>query len=353
MAKITVGATGDILLHQSILKRSLIKGEGYSFLPKLEQAKELFSSVDISIVNQESLAAGKEFGISSYPKFNSPIEILNDLKSLGVNVVNMANNHMLDKGEEGLFAAIKNIESTGLRYCGAYYSSEDPKRFEVVEKQGVKLGFISYTDGSKINTDIIKNLHVNWFSGESHAMRMNRRIAKIKKDVKDMKDKADIIIISLHFGEEYHRQPGGFQKDLVQSIAETGVDVIIGHHPHVLQPFRWIENSKGKEVLVAYSLGNFFSGQSGIHRQIGAFFSFDITYSMVNAGGLRSLAIENPVVDITYVDSRKDYKLFLLKNLVSQGKSIRINSEKNISAKKLHEKIASHLRADIDDLIVR
>lgn len=140
----------------------------------------------------------------------------------------------------------------------------------------MKLGFLSYTDSSKIDVENLKKIHINSFKGESYAMRMNRRLSSIKKDIQLLQTKADIVVLSLHFGEEYHRQPNAFQIELVHSIAETGVDVIIGHHPHVLQPIHWVQNSKGKNVLVAYSLGNFHSGQLGLYRQIGGFFTFEV-----------------------------------------------------------------------------
>ena len=183
---------------------------------------------------------------------------------------------MLDKGEDGLFASLNNIRDCGFSYIGASINKDDFDSSVVIEKKGMKLGFLSYTDSSKIDVENLKKIHINSFKGESYAMRMNRRLSSIKKDIQLLQTKADIVVLSLHFGEEYHRQPNAFQIELVHSIAETGVDVIIGHHPHVLQPIHWVQNSKGKNVLVAYSLGNFHSGQLGLYRQIGGFFTFEV-----------------------------------------------------------------------------
>lgn len=295
MSVLKVGATGDVLLHSNVLRKAKIKS-GYSFDEFFFSVSDFFTSVDVSIVNQESIVAGENFGISSFPKFNSPSEFLSTLKKLNISILNISNNHMLDKGENGLLASIKNIEDYGFSYVGACVNKDTPDSSAIIEDKGIKLGFLSYTDSSKLDVVGLEKVHVNFFKGESYAMRMNRRLSLIKKDIQMLQKKADVIVLSLHFGEEYHRQPNAFQREVVHSIAETGVDVIIGHHPHVLQPIKWVQNSKGKNVLVAYSLGNFYSGQLGLYRQIGGFFTFEIEKNG------DEIVISSPKLTLTFVD---------------------------------------------------
>lgn len=327
MSIVSVGAVGDVLPHSNVLKRAFSDGS-YSFGEMLSPCASLFSSVDISIINQESIVAGEEFGISSFPKFNSPVSLLSDLKLLDVDVLNIANNHVLDKGESALKESIGNINNFGFGLVGACDKNDVNGGSLLLDKNGIKVKFISYADGSKLNLDILSDLSVNYFKGESYSLRMNRRISSIKKDILDAQKESDAVVLSLHFGEEYHRQPSSFQREMVSSIAETGVDVIIGHHPHVLQPVEWIQNSKGKNVLVAYSLGNFFTGQLGLYRQIGGFLSFDIKKST------RGAVVCSPKLKFTFVDVYGGCKVKPLKIYYKSSRKLKTGKTENFCAKK-------------------
>ncbi|MFC7367422.1 CapA family protein [Vreelandella zhaodongensis] len=328
-----VGAVGDILLHGNVI-RSCKSGDDYDFSAKMGLAEALFKNFDISIVNQESIAAGSNYPISSYPKFNSPTQILDYLVYMGVDIVNVANNHMLDFGQDALSSYISNLKQRNLEYVGC--EVDDSTTYKVIESNGIKVAFISYTDGSKLPIKTINELNINYFKGESYAMRMNHRLTKIKRDIKEAKAHADAVILSLHFGEEYHRLPNSFQREVVITLAETSVDVIIGHHPHVLQPTEWIENSMGKQVLVAYSLGNFFSGQGGLYRQIGGCFSFDLR-KVDN-----ECVVENESIEFTYVDVFGDLSLKKLSDLADQNEILRTGRGRVHNAKSIHDKLKSN-----------
>lgn len=335
MKKISIGFSGDVLLHGALLKKANVQGS-YNFDSMLKAANNIISA-DYNVVNQESLAAGESFKVSSYPLFNSPVDILKKLKDLDVNLVNVANNHMLDKGEEGLVSYFKNLDEVGLDYVGASLNSNTIKYVEV---SGVKLAFVSYTDGSKINIDKIKDVNVNFFKGESFALRMNRRLSNVKKDIKEAKGNSDFVILSLHFGEEYFRSPSSFQKDIVSTLVETDIDVLIGHHPHVLQPVELLENSKGRNVLVAYSLGNFFSGQVGLYRQIGCYLTIGLQENS------RRVELDRVKITPTFVDVFNGYKLSKVKDLVDSGLDLKTGKNLSFSSLDIYDKIRKHIVSD-------
>ncbi|MGP9656016.1 CapA family protein [Halomonas sp. AOP35-4E-18] len=332
MQKTSVGFSGDVLLHGGLLSKARSQ-ESYNFDSMLQSGGDIISA-DFNVVNQESLVAGKKYNISSYPLFNSPIDILEKLKELNVNLVNVANNHMLDKGEEGLISYLHNLDQIGLDYVGA---SLDEHTIKYVTLDGIKLAFISYTDGSKINLEKIKNVNINFFKGESYALRMNRRLAGLKKDIKEARKNSDFVILNLHFGEEYFRTPNAFQKDIVSTLVETDIDVLIGHHPHVLQPIEWLENSKGKSVLVAYSLGNFFSGQIGLYRQIGCYLIIGIQKKGKNA------VVDSVKITSTFVDVFNGYKLSKLKDVVDSKINLQTGRNLSFSSSETYDKLKKHI----------
>src|SRR5699024_1392791 len=129
MAKLKLTATGDVLLHNRIYNISKTKDSGYDFKDKMAPAKKLLGAGDISVVNLETLVAGEEMGITSFPKFNNPVELAENLKSFSTDIVTNSNNHTMDFGEEGALKSIENIEKSGLRYVGSHKSEEDQREF--------------------------------------------------------------------------------------------------------------------------------------------------------------------------------------------------------------------------------
>lgn len=340
--KFTLAATGDILLHAR-LYRTAKKTFGYDFNSKIKNIRHLFNPDYVTIVNQESIIAGKALGLSSFPKFNSPIEIGYLLRDLGVDMVNISNNHTLDKGEEGLLKSIENLEKIGLPYVGAYKSQEDKEQLRIIEKNGLKICFLSYTrtvGQGKIPED--KPYLLNRY----HPMRLK----EIKDLIKDIRNKriADVIVVSLHFGKEYHLQPTAEQKEVSRDLSDAGADIIIGHHPHVLQPPEYILNSRGKKSFAAYSLGNFFSGQFGLYRQIGAFMTIDIEQPDPNSTMLK---IYNPKMKLTFVDSTddKDFKMHLFEDIVQERKVIKTDMGE-FNSQEVYNEILNRMRQWINDL---
>ncbi|WP_404429359.1 CapA family protein [Sutcliffiella horikoshii] len=341
--QLTLGATGDILLHSRLYKTAK-KLIGYNFDSKMNAAKPLFDSVDLSIVNQESIIAGKELGLSSFPKFNSPVEIGDTLKRFGVDIVNIANNHALDKGPEGILKSITNLEKRGLPYVGAYKSQEDKDTLRIIEKNGLKICFLSYTRGTNgIQMPKDQQYLVSKYD-PSKLKKVTDLMRKIKKE-----SIADVIIASVHFGKEYHLFPSAEQKEVSASLADAGADVILGHHPHVLQPPEWIYTSRGTKSIAAYSLGNFFSGQFGLYRQIGAFFTVNIEKKEDS----KIINITNPKMKLTFVDSTdvQDYQIHLFDEIVKSRSVIKTETGE-FESKQVYEDIKHRLKTYMPDLTV-
>lgn len=340
--KITLAATGDILLHARLYKTAR-KKYGYDFNEKIENVRHLFQTSDLTIVNQESIIAGKELGLSSFPQFNSPEEIGYLLKDLDVDMVTIANNHVLDKGEEGLLKSISNLKKIGLPYVGAYESEEDQQTLRIIHKNGLRICFLSYTKGTgvgKVPTD------KPYLVDKYHPTKLKPIKDKIKR-IRN-KDMADIIVVSLHFGKEYHLYPTSEQKEVSRDLSDAGADIIIGHHPHVLQPVEWILNSRGKRTFTAYSLGNFFTGQEGLYRQIGGFQTIDIEKKDPNS---TMLDISNPKLKLTFVDStnKKDFKMYLLEDYVKENEYIKTDMG-IFKSSEVYDEITSRMRTWMPEL---
>ena len=312
--KVKLGATGDILLHLRLIKHAKQSDGTYNFNYQMENVRDLFEKSDLNIVNQESLIAGKKLGYSDYPRFNGPKEIRDTLKEFGVDIVTIANNHTLDKGEEGVFESIKNWKEIDMPYVGAYESEEDFNTLRVIHKNGLRIGFISITKrmaGVKIPKG--KKWIIDYFE-DAKVTKICKRIRKIRS-----LNVVDVLVVSCHFGKEYHFEPTSDQKEITKSIADAGADVIIGHHPHVLQPVEYLFDSRGLDTFVAYSLGNFFSGQKGLFRQIGAFLNITIEKPDENI----PVKFSDPEITLTFADMYDGYKMHKLYDYVQNNKTIK------------------------------
>ncbi|SDD08915.1 poly-gamma-glutamate synthesis protein (capsule biosynthesis protein) [Terribacillus halophilus] len=264
-SSISITAVGDVLLHSSIYSEAK-NGTGYDFDPMFGDIKPYLGESTLTVANQESIMGGEALGISSYPTFNSPDEIGNTLKDVGVDVVTMANNHTLDQGEAGVEHATAQYEKIGMAYTGAYRNKDDSEKLTIEKTEGISVAFLSYTYGTNgIAIPDGKDYLVNLIDKQ-----------KIKEDIKKAKQEADAIIVSLHFGIEYEHDPNDEQKELAQYVADQGATAVLGCHPHVLQPVEWLTGKDGNKTLVIYSLGNFIAAQEETDRRIGAAFQFDI-----------------------------------------------------------------------------
>lgn len=287
--EITLSAIGDMLIHSRVYEDARTD-DGFNFMPMLEKVKPYLNDSTIAFANQETMIGGEALGLSSYPAFNSPFAVGDALKKAGVDVVSVANNHTLDRGEKAIMNATNHWEKIDMMYTGAYKSEADRNKLRVYETdEGISVAFLAYTYGT--NGIPVPN-------GKGHLVNLiDKKV--MSKRIEKAKQQADAVVLSLHYGPQYERMPSAGQKDLVQFAANEGVDVVLGHHPHVLQPIDWVEGNNGHQTLVAYSLGNFLSGQDEFYRRIGGIFKFSIEKTMEN--GESTVEVKEPKFMPTFV----------------------------------------------------
>lgn len=299
--EITISAIGDILIHSPVYMDAKTEG-GYDFIPMLESVKDTLEASTISVANQETMIGGEELGLSTYPSFNSPFEVGDALKAVGVNVVTLANNHTLDRGEDAIQNAIEQWETIDMMYTGAYKDQRDRENLRVYEtEEGISVAFLSYTYGTNgIPVPEGKDYLVNLIDKN-----------RIAEEVALAKEEADVVTLSLHFGNENERMPNEEQKELVQFAADQGVDIVFGHHPHVLQPMEWVTGKDGNETFVMYSLGNFISNQQELYQRIGGILNLSITKTVT--GDEKEIEIHSPTFIPTYVTFTDDWTNYEVK----------------------------------------
>jgi poly-gamma-glutamate synthesis protein (capsule biosynthesis protein) len=321
--EITIAAVGDILIHDRVYLDAK-QGDSYDFKPMLEAVKKNMLEPDILLANQETIVAGKSIGLSSYPSFNSPHEIADALVDAGVDIVTTANNHALDRGVNAQILSLDYLKKIKLPYVGTYSSPKDQQTLRIIEEKGMKIAFLSYTFGlNGIQVPKGKEFIVNLIDRE----KMKEEIARAKKV-------SDIVVMGIHWGNEYQRFPTIEQKELAQFLVDEGVNIIFGGHSHVLQPMEWLENKQGEKALVVYSLGNFLSGQSTNYKDIGGIASIKVKKYVI--GNQDDIKLESPNFFPTYVTSKnqKNYKMVPLEKADEYGLP---------KAKKIYNEISNHM----------
>jgi poly-gamma-glutamate capsule biosynthesis protein CapA/YwtB (metallophosphatase superfamily) len=293
-SSLNLTAIGDVLIHDRVYNDAKIN-DHYDFKPMLAQVKDLLRKADITIANQESMAGGTELGLSSYPCFNSPHEIADALKDAGVDMISIANNHSIDRGEKGILSATNYYRKINLPYEGAYRSEQDQEQVRILTKNGIKVGFLAYTYGTN-------GIHIP--DGKSYLVNIIDE-KRIKEDIGHIKPLVDVVVVSMHWGTEYQRFPSNVQKELAVKVANDGADIIIGHHPHVLQPMEWITRKDGKKTFVAFSLGNFLSGQVHDYKDIGGILNIEIVKELKD--NKVNISLRNPLFTPTYVSSQHQH----------------------------------------------
>lgn len=252
-ASATLLAVGDNLIHDALYLQAgrRTNGNGYDFRPVYERVQNAISGADIAFINQETMMA-KDQPPSNYPLFNTPRDLAPQLAEIGFDVVNLANNHMLDMGREGLLDTIDLLDSIpAITRIGGYHSREEMQEIPLIEKNGITFAFIGCADytnvgGTKTAEDLILFTHDR---------------ETLSALIQSARQQADIVVVSVHFGNEGTNIPSDAQRSLAQFFCEEGVDIVLGHHPHVIQPVEMLQSASGHETLVFFSLGNFVSAQ--------------------------------------------------------------------------------------------
>ena len=332
---IDIVSLGNLIIHQSQINGA--KNEnGYDFSPSFQYIKEMVSEADISLgILEGALAGGEPTG---YPIFNSPDEVIDSLRDTGIDVVNYANNHIYDYDDEGLQRTIEITKEKGLDVLGVK-STEEEKSYLVKEVDGVKIGFASYVfetaavNGYKtINSNPVsinsENL-INTFNYNDLESFYNR----IASEISAMKaEGVEFIIASMHWGEEYNTYIEATQNEIAKKLNELGVDIILGGHPHVIQPYEIMCNESGHSTFVIYSQGNSLSNQS--EQEIGVAESEDgimIKFTLEKKDGNVSLKEYKIIPTWVYKEEKGDgtyyHKIIPVEEALANPEEYGINSD--------------------------
>jgi poly-gamma-glutamate capsule biosynthesis protein CapA/YwtB (metallophosphatase superfamily) len=265
-------AVGDIMMHDTQTRSGYDpKRQTYNFDSFFTPVKDILSTGDWVIGNLETPLAGEAAGYTGYPLFNAPAQLADAAKKAGFNILTTANNHALDRGEKGVMRTIVNIRDRKIASTGTAGSAADASRLLISTKNKISLAMLAYTYGTN---------GIPIPQGKDYLVSLIEE-KKIVKDIAKARTKgADVVAISLHFGEEYQRQPNAQQKQLVENLLKAGADIILGSHTHVVQPYKIFKfpGKKGKtrKAVAIYSMGNFISGQSKNYTDLGVIFQVTI-----------------------------------------------------------------------------
>lgn len=265
----SIGATGDYLMHLPVINAAKTDNT-YDFAPHLEYISEYYSQYDFMVVNLEttlgSLAAGPYHG---YPNFNCPDEIVDGLKNAGVDMILTANNHSYDTGTKGMMRTQQVIREKGLLHLGTREAAQD-KQYIVQDINGIKVGMVCYTyetgktsSGNKSLNGIPLTAEASQLISSFDYNNLDAFYSDITTTLSSMDaEGADANIVFIHWGDEYQLKPNSKQTAIAQQLCELGVDVIVGGHPHVIQPFDTLTSSTGHQTYCIYSVGNAISNQN-------------------------------------------------------------------------------------------
>ena len=301
---------GDALIHDKIYNEAKILGNGtYDFKPMLSLIKPIVENYDLAYYNQETILGGSEIGVSSYPAFNSPYEIGDAFLDAGFNLVSLATNHTIDRGEKAVINSRNYWNSKeNVLAVGSYSSFDEKNNIKIIENNNITYTMLNYTYGTNgIPVPLGKEYLVNVWpvtgSNPSTDTKYQTYKEQVKQDIESVRDKVDILLVAMHWGVEYQTSPNSYQKDMAEYLSSLGVDIIIGTHPHVIQPIEWIDNT-----LVIYSLGNFISAHEVINigNRVGLMSSIDIK-KIVDKDNT-TITIENLSNELLYTYYTNNYK---------------------------------------------
>lgn len=293
---------GDALMHMPI-NRTYKTNNGYDFKGIFKYIKPIVSNYDLAYYNQETMLGGSELGLSGYPQFNSPTEVGEAFVDAGFNLVSLATNHTLDGRSKYGNKAITNSRNfwnsqEGVLAVGSYTSQESRDEVIIKEINGITYGFLSYT----VSTN---GLSVP--KGQEYLVNVYNK-EQVKEDVLKYRDKVDLLMVAMHWGVEYVNYPNNSQKEIAKYLASLGVNIIIGCHPHVIQPIDFIDNT-----LVIYSLGNFVSNQDTTNKLTGLMAS--VTIKKRDYHGKVEVTLEDVTGELIYTHKKGKYVVYPYSNL--------------------------------------
>ncbi len=287
--KFTILATGDVMAHSDNLKSAYNSSSGeYSFNENYLYVKKFIDKADLSICNLETVTAGNEAGYTSFPLFNTPAAILDGLSYAGFDVLVTANNHSLDRGEQGILKTLDEINARGMLSSGTY--AVKGNNYLTVEIKGVSVSILAYAQHLNGNLPLLpdeKHFMVNQMEKETITENINRAAVN-----------SDLIIVYLHWGSEYTRETEDWQSSYAYDLINAGADIILGTHPHVIRPDEIVLHN-GEAKYIIYSMGNFISNfirddnrKNALYTEDGVMINLNFT---INASGEVELESVDPI----------------------------------------------------------
>lgn len=304
---------GDNLINDKIYN-AMKTNDTYDFKPIYTYIKEINKDYDLAYYNQETILGGSSIGVSSYPAFNSPYEVGDATIDAGFNLVSLATNHTLDRGEQAIINSRDYWNSKdNVLAVGSYSSNEEKDKIQILKKNNITYTMLNYTygtNGIKVpnNKEYLVNVWPCTGNDPSTDTKYQEYKNTVKEDIEKVRDKVDLLIVAIHWGIEYKYTPNEYQKDMASYLASLGVNIIIGTHPHVVEPITYIDNT-----LVIYSLGNFVSAQDTVedyNTRVGLLSTITINKDSNNNISLSDL--NNELIFTT--DSSNSYKVITFSN---------------------------------------
>lgn len=340
--RITLMAVGDIMVHQEELEAAWdSQRKIYNFQPFFVRVAPLFKEADLVIGNLETTLAGQSAKYTGYPQFNSPESLAATLKQIGFTAVTTANNHSLDRREAGVASTIAFLDQAGLQHTGTFRNAEERDQPLLLEKNGIKLALLSYSYGT--NGIAIPE-------GKAYLVNLIQPFL-IQKDIAAARAQgADLVAVALHFGAEYQRMPNDWQKKIADQCILYGADLIVGAHPHVLQPYEWRTVSLGdgtkRTGFVLYSLGNFISAQRRDYKDIGAIAKLKILKRITGETLLEGVEMIPTYVHYYRAQGKRHYVIYPLSQTIAastMGKDPLLSKQIYQAMNKIYRETLAHL----------
>ena len=308
---------GDNLINDKLYNAAKKDDGSYDFKSMYSYIKDIVKNYDLAYYNQETILGGSEIGVSSYPAFNSPYEVGDATIDTGFNLVSLATNHTLDRGEKAIINSLNywNNKSNVLT-SGSYLSNDDRNKINIKEVNNITYTMLNYTYGTNgIKVPEGKEYLVNIWpctgNNPDNDTKYQEYKEVVKKDILRVRDKVDLLIVAMHFGVEYTHVPTNYQIDMAEFLSSLGVDIIIGTHPHVIMPITYIN-----DTLVIYSLGNFLSAQdtnNDYNTTVGLLSSIKITKN-IDKDNNSSIKLSDLNNELIYTTNKDGYKIIPFSN---------------------------------------
>lgn len=283
---------GDNLIHEPIYQYGLQNDEDFSFL--FENMEEAIADSDIAVINQETPLTDDPARYSGYPRFATPAQVGEAISEAGFDVVTCATNHALDQGMAGIDFTKEFFDTRDIKCIGIQSSAEEEYQpYDTIVRNGIKIAMLNYTYGTN---------GISLPKQNPNAVHLLEDEEKIRDDLEKAKAESDFVVVFAHWGTEYETEPDDFQKKWTQTFLECGVDVVVGTHPHALQPYEMLRDNGGHEMLVYYSIGNYISAQSEKSCVKGGMAAFTVS---LTSEGCRITEYGLEPLTVTWQEDRK------------------------------------------------